>query len=532
MPLISQQLLLLNSLDVEHNLITQAFYGSFRSLTQLNVKSNPMPIGAFASFEITSDDSQQILDPGTNLTCPNRFVFLNDFVTFPVQLLVEPRVLNYTHCHCPDSMRWSVLLSRCLSCPDNYRCSTATDDAFSGTALVAATGYYPVANGTFCAQFASVIPSPVALDCLVPSSCNPDLTPVFACGYGLDSSSLLCSKCLPSYHPVGQTCVACHASFVALVPLSGVVMCVALAIFAWRKRYLSQESAVLAIALLWIQVTSLLQDQSITQQSTGPNNSGILKVESIWGLQQLLSFRPWSLYLFCSSGLSSQPFSHYRGLCCAKTRVLNCLISVDFASDFWSFVIGVFVAYALLALRWTLGPRMHLRSIQMRTKHSVQSSAAPADSPSANAQAALGEALLTDPAFAPVPQTALDTVVSASSVDAQPTGTLGTALERFGFLLVFALDLAYLPVSTALLQTFQCVDRQSEAGVTYLQAYPYMSCNTAQYRAMLGVAITGFICFSLAWPVYLYCTIRPHSSALDQCSFRHEFGFLVRQICS
>ena len=128
--------------------------------------------------------------------------------------------------------------------------------------------------------------------------------------------------------------------------------------------------------------------------------------------------------------------------------------------------------------------------------------------------------------------------IGAESMASSKSNAPAPAPQRFGFAVCFLLDLLYLPLTTAALETFQCEAPTVEpyegapygagaATIRYLRAAPHINCDAQSYRSMVGVAALIFGAFSVAYPLALvFGVVWPHRTRLDRSPYRNELGFL------
>lgn len=253
-----------------------------------NLIGNPLAPDPLISRSLfVADETTLTLDEPSSLNCPSRQNLL-----VAMQLLADAAFFDFAGCRCAiDGHFFNPSLQRCEPCPASCTCSDEAERALArDDHVVVRQGHYPMANGSVCRLVDGCDAKELhVIDCLVPTACNPDEHYVFQCSEGRDEASLMCSRCLSGWFAIGSDCVQCHAAHFLLVPLVVALLALAVCAYSWRHRYSARNSALLDMAVFWIQLTAVLSDLRTVFDTDATPDAAV----GLGQLDSLLLFYPW-----------------------------------------------------------------------------------------------------------------------------------------------------------------------------------------------------------------------------------------------
>lgn len=252
-----------------------------------------------------------------------------------------------------------------------------------------------------------------------------------------------------------------------MIPVTVLLLLIAVAAYAWTWPYLEHDSAFVQSAAFWLQLASALGTLSIISTASS-------SAVGDFALEKLVAVYPWAI---------------------------ECFLEADFVTVSWMQFTGFALILFLSALAAAVPRCSRFRSARLHRQQTTDS-------------------------FLSVNTDML--LPSASIVKHQRVLTFRARLFQRGKLLLFLLlDLAYLPISTRILQIFVCAKESGPSfEIEFLVAAPYVLCSGSAYSGLWWAAVAGVVLCIVGVPVLFLWLIWPVRSRLDKTSLRFELGFM------
>lgn len=263
--------------------------------------------------------------PGPELTCPQWMTKASRAV-----VLADASFLNYERCRCLDGRAWRAAEGSCRTCAAVSGVLRCDPYVRSAAHCVVQPNAYPVSAATGRRpEWAGDLLDASFVRCQRPGLCNTGwracaareffdaahalppgedptrVVPVpyaYSCAQGHDPESLLCSRCLPGRWASGGACVPCSEAMRWLVPAVWAALVAGAAAVLWvvSGRSVSRYRT-LSVALLWFQVTALLEASSQAQAGTVETSTWRWLAAVRGTAESWAVLRPWAAQ--CAAGM-------------------------------------------------------------------------------------------------------------------------------------------------------------------------------------------------------------------------------------